>query len=144
MSKEIINNFRDKYFFLSNFYPSKIYINGFTFNSAEAAFQAMKCPSRMQEFINLPPNEAKRLGRKVKLRSDWELVKDGIMYRIVMDKFLQNKELKEQLLNTKDAILIEGNTWNDIYWGVCNARGKNMLGKILMEVREEIKNLDDK
>lgn len=144
MSKEIINNFRDKYFFLSNFYPSKICINGFTFNSAEAAFQAMKCPSRIQEFINLPPNEAKRLGRKVKLRSDWELVKDGIMYRIVMDKFLQNNDLMELLLDTKDAILIEGNTWNDTYWGCCNGQGKNVLGQILMKVRKEIKDSDGK
>lgn len=67
-------------------------------------------------------------------------MKDGIMEEIVRAKFTQNQELKAQLLSTGDAILIEGNTWNDRYWGVDvrSGVGKNHLGKILMKIRLEL------
>ena len=70
---------------------------------------------------------------------DWEEVKDQIMYEICLAKFTQNEELKEKLLATGNEELVEGNTWHDTYWGVCNRRGKNKLGKILMRVRSELK-----
>ena len=68
-----------------------------------------------------------------------EEVKDQIMYEIVLNKFSQNEELREKLIATGDEYLAEGNTWHDTYWGVCNGKGKNKLGKILMQVREELK-----
>jgi ribA/ribD-fused uncharacterized protein len=80
----------------------------------------------------------KKMGRKIKLRSDWEEVKYEVMKHIVRDKFTRNNNLKCQLIDTGNAQLIEGNTWNDTDWGVCNGVGKNWLGKILMEIREEI------
>lgn len=90
-------------------------------------------------FIGLPPNRAKAMGRRVKLRKDWEDVKNRIMYEICLAKFVQNKELRDALLSTKDEELIEGNTWNDTYWGICNGKGLNMLGKVLMRVRSELR-----
>ena len=117
----------------------KISYNGYTFQNTEAAFQAQKDLSRINEFVNLDPRESKRLGRRVKLRTDWEQVKDFIMYEICKAKFTQNLDLRIKLLKTYDATLIEGNTWGDTYWGVCKGRGKNKLGITLMKIREELK-----
>ena len=138
----MINNFRDEFFFLSNFYIAPVVYNGLTFQSNEAAFQAQKTLNEGQrrKFMRLAPSNAKMKGRKVVLREDWEEVKDQIMYEICLAKFTQNKELKEKLLATGDEELVEGNTWHDTYWGVYNRRGKNKLGKILMRVREELRN----
>ena len=136
----MIGEFRGKYYFLSNFSDSKIIINGITFLNGESAFHSFKDISRQSEFANLEPSIAKRKGRHVKLRQDWEEVKDDIMYQVVKAKFQQNNDLKEKLIATGDEYLEEGNTWNDTYWGVCKGRGKNMLGKILMRVRLELKN----
>lgn len=134
-----INEFKDDYFFLSNFYPAPVTFKGITYYNSEAAFQAQKCPERAKEFIRLFPSNAKALGRKVSLRSDWEEVKDSIMYHIVFAKFNSNEELRQKLIETGDTPLIEGNTWHDTYWGVCDGVGKNKLGKILMEVRRILK-----
>lgn len=94
----------------------------------------MKCPSRANEFYLLDPSEAKRLGRRVKLREDWEEVKELVMYEICYHKFSQNPDIRKMLLDTGDAELIEGNTWGDKI-GV----GENRLGKILMRIRNELK-----
>lgn len=134
----MIDNFRGKYFFLSNFFPSNILYQGILYHSAEAAFQAQKDPSRCEEFSRLNPSEAKRLGRRVKLRSDWEQVKDDVMYDVVNCKFTQNKKLAQQLMATGEEDLIEGNDWGDRYWGVCRGVGKNKLGQILKRVRSEL------
>ena len=79
--------------------------------NAESAFQAMKRPEMALQFILLTPSEAKKLGRTVPIRKDWEQVKEKIMYEICLAKFTQNPELKQLLLETGDSILIEGNTW---------------------------------
>lgn len=73
-----------------------------------------------------------------KLRGDWEAVKDSVMYEICKAKFSQNPDLADQLVATKDAELIEGNTWGDRIWGVCDGVGENRLGKILMRIRAEM------
>lgn len=136
-----INGFNNEYDFLSNFYPSKVFYNGVMFENSEAAFQAQKEPSRAMEFSKLLPNEAKRLGRRVNIRDDWETAKDEIMFDIVFYKFSANKNLGERLKRTGDAHLVEGNYWHDNYWGDChchkckNEEGKNVLGFILEKVR---------
>lgn len=136
----MINKFDGEYAFLSNFYNCPVDFANLHFNSSEAAFQAMKTPIRKEQllFVNISPNDAKKLGRKIALRKDWELVKDTYMYQIVLAKFTQNPNLREKLLATGEEELIEGNWWNDTYWGQCNGVGKNQLGKILMKVRKEL------
>ena len=135
----MIDSFKGKYFFLSNFYSAPVCYQGILYQNAEAAFHAQKDLSRREEFAGLNPSEAKRLGRRVKLRGDWEKIKDDIMFDVVYYKFSQNKELAEQLIGTGDNELVEGNDWNDRYWGVCRGVGKNKLGQILQMVRSELK-----
>lgn len=137
-----INSFRGEYAFLSNFYSAPVTYKGITYLNNEAAFQAQKVsldsPS-IKMFSKLNPSEAKKLGRYGSLRKDWEKVKDQFMYEICTLKFIQNEDLKERLLATGDAKLIEGNDWGDTYWGVCRMIGQNKLGEILMRVREELR-----
>ncbi len=142
----MINNFRGKYYFLSNFYNTPVTYEGITYQNNESAFQSAKVIDydKRKQFADLDPSSAKRKGRHVTLRHDWEQIKDDIMYEICKAKFEQNEELKQKILNTGEKELIEGNTWRDYYWGVCNGRGKNKLGKILMRIREEMKCLDKK
>lgn len=135
-----INKFQGDYFFLSNFYECPVTYNNLTYTNNEAAFQAQKCvsDSERKQFINLNPTEAKKLGRKVTLRKDWENVKVKIMGEIVREKFVQNPELAQKLLSTGSAYLEEGNTWGDKVWGTVNGSGANQLGFILMRVRDEL------
>ena len=132
--------FRNEYYFLSNMFPCKIKLGKYTFNCAEAAFQAAKCPARVAEFIGLNGYEAKKLGRKVQLRDDWNEVKLNFMERIVRAKFEQNQELSYKLSRISvHTPIVEDNNWGDTFWGVCNDKGENHLGKILMEIRLELK-----
>lgn len=143
MRPKTIHEFRGENYFLSNFYASPVTYNGITYQNNESAFQSQKDLSRSHEFAKLPPNKAKSLGRRVKLRPDWEQVKESIMYDIVRAKFSQNPKLKQKLIATGDAKLIEGNYWHDNYWGNCtcnrcrNKTGLNKLGEILMNIRYE-------
>lgn len=89
--------------------------------------------------ISLNPQSAKRLGRSVLLRPDWEEIKYDVMYQVCKAKFQQNPDLGQKLLKTGNAELIEGNTWGDRIWGVCKGIGENNLGKTLMRVRDELR-----
>jgi hypothetical protein len=89
--------------------------------------------------VHLSPGDAKRLGRKVFLRPDWEQVKRQVMADIVEAKFTQKEDLREKLLATGDAYLEEGNDWGDRIWGTVNGQGANMLGIILMETRKKLR-----
>ena len=140
----MICSFRDEDFFLSNFYPVEIKLDGIVYPNAEAAFQAQKTldVEERRKFSMLKnPVQAKRLGRKVKLRDDWEEVKLDIMTEIVSQKFLQHPHLIEMLLQTGDEKLVEGNKWGDRFWGVCKGKGENHLGKILMKIRDAYKSI---
>lgn len=140
MGNEKITSFMGKNRYLSNFYPAPIEYEGIRYQNNEAAFQAQKAEDMeiRLKFKDLPPDKAKRLGRSVKLRPDWEACKAIVMYEIVKAKFTQNEELGKMLVSTGDAHLEEGNTWGDTTWGTVNGVGSNMLGKILMEVRAEL------
>lgn len=137
----MINEFRGEYFFLSNFYEAPVEFDGLHYRNTEAAFQAQKTidPTERKRFTRLNPSEAKRLGRHVKLRTDWETVKYTMMYNIVTAKFTQNEDLRARLLAAGNEELIEGNDWGDKTWGMVNGEGQNLLGKILMDVREELR-----
>lgn len=138
----MIQSFRGKYSFLSNFYTAPVVWDGITYCNSEAAFQSAKCVNQADRdaFAGLSASEAKRLGRQVKLRDDWELVKEDVMYEICLAKFSQNTKLKEKLLLTGNDLLVEGNTYGDQFWGVVNGVGQNKLGKILMKVRDVLHN----
>lgn len=122
--------------FLSNFWPARVAYNGLVFESVENAYQAAKCRTavEMQPFCAMTPAEAKRHGETVALRPDWNDVKVGIMRDLLRQKFAR-PDLRRQLLATGRRTLIEGNTWNDRFWGVCDGSGENNLGKLLMELR---------
>lgn len=138
----MINNFDGEYAFLSNFYECQVIFDGIVYQSSEAAFQAQKTLdlSERKRIATLTPGQSKKAGRKVVLRSDWESVKTKVMYEICKAKFMQNPDLKEKLLETGAEHLEEGNTWGDTFWGTMNGFGKNRLGCILMQIREELRN----
>lgn len=144
-----INAFQGRYRFLSNFAPTVMTIpidrkdwskGVIEVTNAEAAFHAYKCEGdaeAMQKFEGIPANEAKRKGRHVKMDvAAWDAKRLDVMRFVVHEKFRQNPTLKGMLIKTGSAKLIEGNTWNDTFWGVCGGIGKNNLGKILMKTRE--------
>ena len=135
-----IERFRGEYSFLSNFAPCKVQYGGKVFPTVEHAFQAAKCldEEEMDIFLYVgTPEEAKKWGRVVKLRPDWEEVKVGIMEDLVRQKFT-NPKYKELLIKTGDCPITEGNTWGDTFWGVCKGKGQNNLGKIIMKIRKEL------
>lgn len=144
MQVAIIRFYResDNYGCFSNFSKHPVEIDGNIWKTSEHYFQAMKFAgtSAEEKIRNASsPTIAKKLGRKYKLRSDWEQIKDNIMYKVVLAKFSQNENIRRVLLNTNNATLIE-HTANDSYWGDGgDGTGKNMLGKILMKVRKELK-----
>ena len=158
-----IKGFDGEYAFLSNFYEQQVDVEipvfdatnnvvrlkTFTFPTSEHAFHAFKVfknwlrpqIEEIPEFEKFAqyatPGKAKRAGRKLPLNVEyWDSVKDNVMKYILVEKF-KVAPLKNKLLATGDAYLEETNTWHDTYWGVCEGEGKNKLGRLLMEVREE-------
>lgn len=138
---EQIDIFHGEHRFLSNFHPSIIEVGGTLYPTAEHAYQAFKTFDTNERIAILEaptPGKAKRLGAKATLRSDWETIKIDVMRLLLVRKF-EDPELRQKLLDTGDAELIEGNTWGDTFWGVCDGFGHNHLGKSLMEVRHWMK-----
>lgn len=140
INMDYINEFRNDNYYLSNFYECPVTYDGLTYRNNEAAFQAQKCinPKDREQFTTLNPSEAKKFGRRVVLRKDWEDIKVKVMTDVVRAKFEQNEDLRKKLLETGNAYLEEGNTWGDRTWGTVNGNGSNLLGKILMQCRDEI------
>lgn len=145
---ESINSFSGKYHFLSNFYPCEVMFQGILYPSSEHAYQAHKSLDiETREYISTleTPNLAKKAGKMLDVRNDWDEVKYEIMYEIVKAKFIQNLNLQLNLLDTGDCQIIEGNHWHDQIWGQCycpkhyDLEGTNWLGKILMQIRDEIR-----
>jgi ribA/ribD-fused uncharacterized protein len=133
-----IDRFAGLFRFLSNFYPALVVLDGVVYPSVEHAYQAAKSTNgAVREHIRIAPTPAvaKRYGREVLLRPDWESVKIQYMKHLVWQKFSTHELLGTLLLATGDAELVEGNTWNDRFWGVCRGVGENWLGRILMDVR---------
>lgn len=138
-----ISAFRGDWAFLSNFYACGIAYAGMVFGSAEAAFQAMKCENAQDRarFVHCHPAKARKMGRTVAMRSDWETTKLGVMEDILRAKFDQHPELLGRLLATRPARLVEGNDWHDNFWGACGCdrcageTKHNWLGVLLERVR---------
>lgn len=133
-----IEEFQGEFRFLSNFYW------GYG-KPVEFAYQSAKTldPKEQNWILSAStPGEAKRRGQKVTVRPDWEEIKVPTMLALLREKF-ESFELRKLLLSTGHQEIIEGNKWHDNFWGVCNCGrckgGQNQLGKLLMQVREEIK-----
>ena len=142
--KEPIKNFypEGENYFLSNFYPSEFDFMGHHFLSNEHFYQSAKATNEEDflKILNCPTAAAtKKVGRKIKIRNDWEKIKNVVMFLGLKLKFNSNPELKAQLLATEDAILEEGNWWGDTWFGINEktGEGKNYLGRLLMKLREE-------
>ena len=135
---------RGEYGPFSNFSKHGVEMDGKWYRTTEHYFQSQKFDNpEYRERIRIAhtPKDAARLGRsrKVRLRPDWEKVKDGIMFDAVLKKFETHDEIRDLLLSTGDENIIE-NAPGDYYWGCGkDGTGKNKLGLILMEVRERLR-----
>jgi hypothetical protein len=136
-----IECFDNEYRFLSNFAPAYVMFDEQSYVTVEHAYQAAKSSDPAERALigaALTAGKAKRAGRRVRiLRSDWEQVKEKIMWTLLRQKFA-TQPYRNMLVATADAELVEGNDWGDTYWGVCDGKGLNRLGILLMQVRAEI------
>jgi ribA/ribD-fused uncharacterized protein len=147
----IIDRFEGRWRFLSNFHPCEVEHQGIIYKSVEHYYIAMKCNNEQMfygrhytigDFREMIANTVsaavvKSIGQKMKVRKDWDEKKLDFMLYGIREKF-KDPELRELLLSTEDASLVEGNNWNDKFWGVSQGKGLNHLGRILMKVRKEI------
>lgn len=146
-----ISEFKGPYAFLSNFYQSPVDMDPpfpslvpFRYATAEHAYQAAKALTREDHdriAASRTPGDAKKAGRRVKARDDWDAHRVVVMTRVVEAKFAAGTELAARLVSTGDAELVEGNYWGDDFWGVYRGRGQNMLGAILMTHRRYLASL---
>lgn len=135
-----ISSFRGEHFFLSNFYSSPVTVDNIYYPTVEHAYQASKTLDYLErERIRRAqtPGIAKKLGKRITLREDWEDIKLSVMEYLLRQKF-SREPLREKLKQTGDADLIEGNLWGDRFWGVYNGKGENHLGRLLMKIRDEL------
>jgi ribA/ribD-fused uncharacterized protein len=147
---EEIRGFSGKYRFLSNFYELAPVFYRNPYETSEHLYNALKTvdPAEAMWVANADtPGEAKRRGQQVTLRPDWKSGERLRAMRLAVgQKFLQHYDLRQRLLATGDALLIETNTWHDNFWGdcicgapECQTEGENNLGWILMELREDLR-----
>lgn len=133
-----ISTFRGEYGFLSNFH-------GNNNDTVEHKYQAAKA-KHVSDYIKLlacpTPTEAKQMGKIIEPRDNWNQIKLVIMEELLREKFSKSP-YKALLIATENALLIEGNSWGDTFWGVCNGEGENHLGKILMKIRDEFLSLEN-
>lgn len=157
--------FRNEFFFLSNFFPCVIEnIDGVKFPTVENAYQWCKEVDPSREFTPVDrgttvynwtkymteasPFQAKRVGRRANMKPNWDSIRVEVMRRLLKQKFQVGTELAKRLRATRNMKLEEGNWWHDNFWGICMCnrcrfRGQNMLGKLLMERREELRKAGD-
>lgn len=138
-----VTTFEDEFEFLNMFYNCKITIGKFTYLNAYSAFVASKCKNENDKraFTRLNAIKAKKKNKSINKREDWDDVKINVMKEIQRAKFTQNPELKDKLLKI-DGTIENHVMYNDTFWSktLVNNKGKNMLGEILMELRNEFKN----
>lgn len=135
----MILQFKDEYRWLSNFWPSKVTLDGVTYPSVENAYQAAKTVIKDERkfFVNCTSGQAKRRGKEITQREDWPFIKIAVMRDLLIQKF-RDPILKQKLIDTGDQRIREGNNWNDKFWGVClkTGVGNNHLGNLLTEIRD--------
>lgn len=142
----MINDFRGRHYYLSNFYRHPVRIGGDVYPTAEHAYQALKAVRRDERawvLASETPLIAKRRGRKIRVVDYWSDVRVLVMEQVLEAKFAV-LDLADQLVATHPEKLVEGNTWHDQYWGDCHCGrchgdGENMLGVALMQLRDELR-----
>lgn len=145
----MIDKFEGNNKIFSNFHLATVWYEGISYPTVEHAFQAAKTfdLDKRKYISKLPWNkagQAKRVGRKLKIRDNWEEIKVDIMEYLLIQKFAWRPNFKQKLLDTGDQELVEGNYWHDNFWGNCkcvkcaNIPGENMLGKLLMKIRSDL------
>lgn len=137
----MIDKFDGDYAFLSNFYPSEITMpDGITYPSVEHAYQAHKTTDleirKHMSSDTISAAYVKKYGRKLKIREDWDQIKISVMLKALELKF-KDRELSDKLKETDPHELVEGNWWGDTFWGVCDGKGTNWLGTLLMLIRSK-------
>jgi len=140
-----IKGFTGEYRWLSNFWPSPFEFNNYAWPTVEHAYVAHKAhPGRLKNVygtvIDMTPGQAKRYGRTIKIRNDFDMIKLYLMQALQYRKYTENEELLQKLLATGSREIEETNTWGDTFWGVCDGVGDNHLGKIIMGLRWGFKN----
>lgn len=142
----MINSFRGYHAWLSNMYECDIEFMGHKFKSVENAYMFAKRPSDsdwLQKCLELSPGDIKKASRLIVVREDWENVKLSLMYELLKKKFTK-EPFRTDLLNTRGENIVEGNRWNDTFWGVdikSNPNvGENWLGRLIMDIRTKLKN----
>ena len=137
-----ITEFKGQYGYLSNFYDAVVSLDQLPYKSVEHAYQAAKTTDEQLRRPFRTPDmtaaQAKRAGRALPIRPDWNSVKLDIMYDLVHQKFFNHTDLMLKLMGTGDQEIVEGNYWHDYFWGVCEGEGENHLGLIIMRVRSEL------
>ena len=136
-----ILQFKNEYEFLSNFYEARTEYEGVVYPTSEHAYQAAKTKDATTRYVISKletPDEAKKMGNIIKIRDDWDEIKTRVMYDCLVSKF-SDKNLAKKLLATGDMELIEGNHHGDMFWGKVDGVGANMLGRILMRIRSELR-----
>lgn len=141
-----IISFSGEYDFLSNMFVCLLVdMDGTEYRSSEHYYQSHKTLDNRERYLiqtSKTPMHSKTLGRKCELRPDWNDVKDQVMETALRLKF-NNEYLRNKLIETHPHKLVEGNYWGDTYWGVCNGRGQNKLGMLLMKIRDEFVSLQN-
>ena len=136
----IIDSFRGSNYFLSNFYMCNFLYNEVEYKSIEHAFQSLKTEDENESIqIREAPTASlsKMYGRSCHIRKDWDSIKENLMWDLIRHKF-QDNDLRDKLIATNHSLLVEGNDWGDTFWGICNGKGKNLLGELLMRMRAEV------
>lgn len=138
----MIREFKGEYSWLSNFSECLIVLDGFSYASVEHAYMSAKCDSDDWRIFCMSTKHAgavKKASKKINLRNDWDSIKLKVMAECLVQKYRQ-EPYRTLLLNTNDAEIIEGNWWNDRYWGIClkTNSGENMLGKLIMSIRKNL------
>ncbi len=127
-------------------YDCDIEFMGHKFKSVENAYMFAKNPKDIEwlkKCLSMSPGDIKKASKSISLRDDWEVVKLSIMYNLLKQKFTQ-EPFRTSLLGTKNENIVEGNRWNDTFWGVdikSNPNvGENWLGRLIMDIRTKLKN----
>lgn len=134
-----ILEFQGPFRWLSNFWPCEVELDGVVFPSVENAYQAAKIsPLTREAFRTISPSEAKHQASQWAPPANWADRRVRLMEGLIEQKFRFGSDLARLLISTDPAQLVEGNTWGDTFWGVCNGVGENMLGRLLMDQRRKL------